>query len=41
MEIAGLSGRKRADEPADWDSVDERLKLRIGGFGGVPQPGAS
>ena len=29
MEIAGLSGRKRADEPADWDSVDERLKLRI------------
>ena len=29
MEIAGLSGRKRADEPADWDSVDERLKLWI------------
>ena len=29
MEIAGLSGRKRADEPADWDSMDERLKLRI------------
>ena len=29
MEIAGLPGRKRADEPADWDRVDERLKLRI------------
>ena len=29
MEIAGLPGRKRADEPTDWDSVDERLKLRI------------
>ncbi len=29
MEIAGLSDRKRADEPIDWNSVDERLKPRI------------
>lgn len=29
MEIAGLAGRRRADEAIDWNGVDERLKCRI------------